>query len=75
MVQTIGATSLTESFILQAGLVTEVFPAETFQLEVSNRLRSMSKLPSKTVKHIKKLVRDMEREKLHEVIASSPWTR
>ncbi len=57
---------LTAGEAKQAGLVTEVFPAETFRPEVSRRLQEMSKLPPKTMVHIKKLVRDVEREKLHQ---------
>ncbi len=57
---------LTSGEAKQAGLVTEVFPAETFLPEVSRRLQEMSKLPPKTMAHIKKLVRDVEREKLHQ---------
>jgi peroxisomal 3,2-trans-enoyl-CoA isomerase len=57
---------LTAGEAKQAGLVTEVFPPETFRPEVSRRLQEMSKLPPKTMVHIKKLVRDVEREKLHQ---------
>lgn len=58
---------LTAAEAKEVGLVTEVFSQETFQSEVHQRLTAMSKLPPKTLKSIKNLVRSNEKEKLHEV--------
>ncbi len=62
------------TFVFQVGLITEVFPKETFKAEVADRLRSMSSFPPKTIREIKNLVRGHEREKLHQVWQKSYLT-
>ncbi|XP_060630746.1 enoyl-CoA delta isomerase 2-like isoform X2 [Anolis sagrei] len=48
------------------GLVTEVFPDSTFQKEVWTRLKAYASLPRNSLTFSKKLIRRMEKEKLHE---------
>lgn len=51
------------------GLVTEVFPDNTFQKEVWARLKAYSELPANSMRISKQVIRNMEKEKLHAVNA------
>ncbi|XP_053103101.1 enoyl-CoA delta isomerase 2 isoform X5 [Hemicordylus capensis] len=58
---------LTAAEACSLGLVTEVFPDNTFQKEVWIRLKAYASLPRNSLAISKQLIRDMEKEKLHEV--------
>ncbi|XP_063306614.1 enoyl-CoA delta isomerase 3, peroxisomal-like [Pelobates fuscus] len=49
------------------GLVAEVFPDSSFHREVRTKLKEYAKLPKNCLTASKQLIRDMEKEKLHEV--------
>ncbi|CAH2284221.1 enoyl- delta isomerase 2, mitochondrial isoform X2 [Pelobates cultripes] len=49
------------------GLVAEVFPDNSFHREVRTKLKEYAKLPKNCLTASKLLIRDMEKEKLHEV--------
>ncbi|XP_051542654.1 enoyl-CoA delta isomerase 2-like [Myxocyprinus asiaticus] len=51
----------------ELGLVTEVFPENTFQSEVWTRLKAYAKLPRNSLALSKQLIRGVEKEKLHAV--------
>ncbi|XP_054447881.1 enoyl-CoA delta isomerase 2 isoform X2 [Pteronotus mesoamericanus] len=51
------------------GLVTEVFPDNTFQKEVWARLKAYSKLAPNSLRISKMIIRNVEKEKLHAVNA------
>ncbi|XP_035286493.1 enoyl-CoA delta isomerase 2-like isoform X1 [Anguilla anguilla] len=51
----------------QQGLVTEVFPDSTFQTEVWERLKAYTQLPRDSLALSKRLIRSVEKEKLHSV--------
>ena len=50
-----------------AGLVTEVFPAATFEKEVRARLQNVTKLMPRSLKESKIFIRGLERDQLHRV--------
>ncbi|XP_062986397.1 enoyl-CoA delta isomerase 2-like isoform X1 [Elgaria multicarinata webbii] len=58
---------LTAAEACSQGLVTEVFPDNTFQKEVWTRLKAYASLPRNSLAISKQLMRGMEKEKLHEV--------
>ncbi|XP_066480461.1 enoyl-CoA delta isomerase 2-like isoform X2 [Tiliqua scincoides] len=58
---------LTAAEACSLGLVTEVFPDNTFQKEVWTRLKAYASLPRNALASSKQLIRNMEKEKLHEV--------
>uniref|UniRef100_A0A8C5MAW4 Enoyl-CoA delta isomerase 2, mitochondrial n=1 Tax=Leptobrachium leishanense TaxID=445787 RepID=A0A8C5MAW4_9ANUR len=58
---------LTAHEACNARLVTEVFPDDRFQSEVWTRLKAYAKLPKNCIAASKQLIRDVEREKLHDV--------
>ncbi|XP_048364332.1 enoyl-CoA delta isomerase 2-like isoform X2 [Sphaerodactylus townsendi] len=58
---------LTAAEACSLGLVTEVFPDNTFQKEVWARLKAYASLPRNSLAISKRLLRSMEKEKLHEV--------
>ncbi|XP_019377593.1 PREDICTED: enoyl-CoA delta isomerase 2, mitochondrial [Gavialis gangeticus] len=49
------------------GLVTEVFPDQTFQKEVWRRLKTFASYPKNSLALSKQLIRNVEKEKLHAV--------
>ncbi|XP_030064558.1 enoyl-CoA delta isomerase 2 isoform X3 [Microcaecilia unicolor] len=51
----------------ERGLVTEVFPDNSFQKEVWTRLKSYARLPKNCLAFSKQLIRVLDKEKLHEV--------
>ncbi|XP_058479879.1 enoyl-CoA delta isomerase 2, mitochondrial [Solea solea] len=51
----------------ELGLVTEVFPDNSFQTEVWGRLRSYAKLPRNSLALSKQLIRSEEKQRLHAV--------
>ncbi|XP_073534814.1 enoyl-CoA delta isomerase 2-like isoform X2 [Phyllobates terribilis] len=59
--------TLTAQEACNVGLVTEVFPDATFQQEVWSRLRNYATLPKTCLALSKELMRNVEKEKLHEV--------
>ncbi|KAJ6651294.1 hypothetical protein lerEdw1_021106 [Lerista edwardsae] len=58
---------LTAAEACSLGLVTEVFPDNTFQKEVWTRLKAYANLPKNALVSSKQLMRNMEKEKLHDV--------
>lgn len=56
------------------GLVTEVFPENTFETEVWTRLKTYAKLPPNAMRISKELIRKNEKEKLHAVNAEECTT-
>ncbi|XP_078724889.1 enoyl-CoA delta isomerase 2-like isoform X2 [Lampetra fluviatilis] len=56
---------LTSQQACDLGLVTEVYPDNSFQREVWARLETLAKLPKKSLAFSKQLSRDAEREALH----------
>ncbi|XP_052012815.1 enoyl-CoA delta isomerase 2 isoform X1 [Apodemus sylvaticus] len=56
------------------GLVTEVFPENTFETEVWTRLKTYTKLPPNAMRISKELIRKNEKEKLHAVNAEECTT-
>ncbi|XP_036374967.1 enoyl-CoA delta isomerase 2-like [Megalops cyprinoides] len=58
---------LTATEACQLGLVTEVFPENSFQTEVWTRLKAYTKLPKNSLMVSKQLIRDGERETLYAV--------
>uniref|UniRef100_A0A8D1DX66 Enoyl-CoA delta isomerase 2 n=1 Tax=Sus scrofa TaxID=9823 RepID=A0A8D1DX66_PIG len=60
---------LTAREALAQGLVTAVFPDDTFQKEVWARLKAYAKLPPNAMRIAKRLMRHQEKEKLHAVNA------
>ncbi|NXK51206.1 ECI2 isomerase, partial [Chauna torquata] len=58
---------LTAAEACAQGLVSEVFPNETFQKEVWARLKAYANLPKNSLTVSKQLLRSMEKEKLHAV--------
>uniref|UniRef100_A0A8D0MJJ3 Enoyl-CoA delta isomerase 2 n=1 Tax=Sus scrofa TaxID=9823 RepID=A0A8D0MJJ3_PIG len=60
---------LTAREALAQGLVTAVFPDDTFQKEVWARLKAYAKLPPNAMRTAKRLMRHQEKEKLHAVNA------
>lgn len=60
-------STLTAREAKQVGLVTDVFPANTFYNEVQSRLQKLAKLPPNALLASKNLIRNAERAKLHEV--------
>uniref|UniRef100_A0A8D0BMN7 Delta(3)-Delta(2)-enoyl-CoA isomerase n=1 Tax=Salvator merianae TaxID=96440 RepID=A0A8D0BMN7_SALMN len=60
---------LTAAEACAQGLVTNVFPDNTFQKEVWARLKTYANLPRNSLAISKQLIRSMEKEKLHEVNA------
>lgn len=59
---------LTAAEAKESGLVSEVFPAASFQKEVQMRTEKFAALPRKTLQAAKKLCRDGEREQLKRVL-------
>lgn len=51
----------------ELGLVTEVFPESSFELEVWTRLKAYAKLPPQSLSFSKQLLRSVEKERLHAV--------
>ncbi|KAF6108405.1 enoyl-CoA delta isomerase 2 [Phyllostomus discolor] len=51
------------------GLVTEVFPDNTFQKQVWARLKAYSEFPANSIRISKQVIRNMEKEKLYAVNA------
>ncbi|CAG7831247.1 unnamed protein product [Allacma fusca] len=49
------------------GLVSEVFPENTFAAETAKRVQAMAQLPVKSLVYSKELIRGRERKLLHEV--------
>ncbi|KAH0617948.1 hypothetical protein JD844_016748 [Phrynosoma platyrhinos] len=58
---------LTAAEACSQGLVTEVFPDNTFQKEVWTRLKAYASLPRNSLAVSKQLLRSMDKDKLHEV--------
>ncbi|XP_054841549.1 enoyl-CoA delta isomerase 2-like isoform X2 [Eublepharis macularius] len=58
---------LTAAEACSQGLVTEVFPDNTFQKEVWARLKAYASLPKNSLAISKQLLRSMDKKKLHEV--------
>lgn len=58
---------LTAGEACSLGLVTEVFPDNSFQKEVWQRLRNFAKLPRNSLVFSKQLIRGVQKEKLHAV--------
>ncbi|KAI7792384.1 enoyl-CoA delta isomerase 2, mitochondrial isoform X1 [Triplophysa rosa] len=58
---------LTAAQACELGLVTEVFPDNTFQTEVWTRLKAYAKLPRNSLALSKQVIRGVEKEKLHAV--------
>ncbi|XP_072535451.1 enoyl-CoA delta isomerase 2 isoform X2 [Salminus brasiliensis] len=58
---------LTATQAYKLGLVTEVFPDNTFQSEIWTRLKAYAKLPPNSLALSKQLIRGIEKEKLHAV--------
>nr|XP_048284491.1 enoyl-CoA delta isomerase 2 isoform X5 [Myodes glareolus] len=56
------------------GLVTEVFPDNTFEKEIWTRLKEYAKLPPNSMRISKQLIRKNEKEKLHAVNAEECTT-
>nr|XP_045614820.1 enoyl-CoA delta isomerase 2-like isoform X1 [Procambarus clarkii] len=52
------------------GLVTDVFPEDSFQNEVWPKLQAYAKLPIKSLVYSKALTRDLEKDTLHKVNAA-----
>nr|XP_023656056.1 enoyl-CoA delta isomerase 2, mitochondrial isoform X1 [Paramormyrops kingsleyae] len=61
---------LTATEACRLGLVTEVFPDGSFQAEVWARLRAYAKLPRNSLALSRQLVRQVDKERLHQVNAS-----
>ncbi|XP_063779144.1 enoyl-CoA delta isomerase 2-like isoform X2 [Pseudophryne corroboree] len=59
--------TLTAREACDLGLVTEVFPDNTFQKEVWSKLRAYATLPKNCLTLSKQLIRNVEKEKLHAV--------
>jgi len=49
------------------GLVSEVFPDDTFAAETAKRVQAMAQLPVKSLVYSKELIRGRERKQLHEI--------
>lgn len=49
------------------GLVTEVFPSNSFQAELDSRLKQLASLPKNALSKSKQLIRGMEHQTLHDV--------
>ncbi|XP_069033710.1 enoyl-CoA delta isomerase 2 isoform X1 [Embiotoca jacksoni] len=58
---------LTAAQACELGLVTEVFPDSSFQLEAWTRLKAYAKLPRNSLALSKQLIRSVEKERLHTV--------
>ncbi|KAG8442442.1 hypothetical protein GDO86_011286 [Hymenochirus boettgeri] len=58
---------LTAQEACNLGLVTEVFPDQTFKQEVWKRLKEYAKLPKNSLATSKQLMRGAEKEKLHAI--------
>lgn len=56
---------ITAAQACELGLVTEVFPDATFQKEVWTRLKAYAQLPPNSLRLSKKLIRSVERDRLH----------
>lgn len=50
----------------QCGLVTDVIPHDNFQEEIERRVQALGKLPPKSLRLSKELIRDSSRDLLHE---------
>ncbi|XP_023145370.1 enoyl-CoA delta isomerase 2, mitochondrial isoform X2 [Amphiprion ocellaris] len=58
---------LTATQACELGLVTEVFPESSFQMEVWSRLKAYAKLPPNSLALSKQLIRSTEKDRLHAV--------
>ncbi|XP_028288653.1 enoyl-CoA delta isomerase 2 isoform X2 [Parambassis ranga] len=58
---------LTAAQACELGLVTEVFPDSSFQVEVWTRLKAYAKLPRNSLALSKQLIRSLEKERLYTV--------
>uniref|UniRef100_A0A8B9KKA5 Enoyl-CoA delta isomerase 2 n=1 Tax=Astyanax mexicanus TaxID=7994 RepID=A0A8B9KKA5_ASTMX len=58
---------LTAAQAYELGLVTEVFPDNSFQSEIWTKLKAYAKLPPNSLALSKQLIRAVEKEKLHAV--------